>query len=1094
MIKYNYSKDYIELFYKTAHGEIIEFENWVSKMDNPVFFNVCNDLIVNGTATLIDSKRVIIDYEDISQLDSFEYETLGLPEQYPFEIFLDIKGSGLTDTKLKVCYYFQDFAHGNGSGKNLFFDKHRTGGYLKNQLEFLLSSKQYLLIRKIEQINESQFDDSTAILKEVSKIQQLAIEAHVVLSKTLHDTLVVVPSKVQFEISKIDDNKYKLSPTIEEVKTDAFKKSFNKFPLVKSNYRIREDEKSVRVVLNNEDNEDKENLKKQLEKLKAKNSFTGEELNEIYNNPTKFWNADFIDLDDFSKRVLELGIYKPRFYPFISPYKSQWIPGIVVEDRKEGTRHIPISNQEELDELKSLVSESKGEGRGYVTYKGENIDINSVDSIIDNAQKQIDNPDNPVTTAEEEEKKESGRKVLIIKENTLESEYLEEVALVDDVVYNFYEIDNLAEGVKLKDHQQTGVAWFQTLSREPHSVPGVLLADDMGLGKTLQVLYFIEWFSQNYEKKPVLVVAPVSLLENWQNEYRKFFPEATLDIVTLWGSNAKSLIIPNDKEKTIRNLSKPAIYFTTYETLRIQQIAMGLIDWGIVVLDEAQRVKTPGTMVTNAVKALKVDFKVAMTGTPVENSLMDLWCIIDFCSPGLLENARDFSSQYQKPLEDENTGIEELTSNLRKRIGATLMRRMKYDVAKDLPSIEYIKYKEEMPEVQYDTYINELNAIEKARHEEQTVNPVLQGIHNLRSISDHPYLKHHQVENFEVDKLINSSAKLKKVVEILVKIEAKEEKAIVFTQNKSMQRLLRKVISEKFNLSPAIINGDTPTSRSRQHSTKLSRQQEIDRYQDQEGFNVIIMSPIAAGFGLNITEANHVIHYTRHWNPAKEQQATDRAYRIGQDKPVTVYYPMAIAPENEFKTFDLVLNDLLKRKSKLASASLFPTERIEISRDDFMDSIDLKVGKDREIKIRTIEELEELKKLNFKAAIGILFEHIYGGDAKMTKMSNNMGVDVVFEGDDVNYIVQVKKGESFLKCSELKRMKYALPKYNDEYNLVFTPIVVTNGSITNEVADFAEQNDIELIDRNILNDWIMKNHITTNEIDRMLDSDFFERE
>lgn len=506
------------------------------------------------------------------------------------------------------------------------------------------------------------------------------------------------------------------------------------------------------------------------------------------------------------------------------------------------------------------------------------------------------------------------------------------------------------------------------------------------------------------------------------------------------------------------------------------------------MLDEAQRVKTPGTLVTNAVKALKVDFKVAMTGTPVENSLMDLWCIIDFCSPGLLENARDFSSQYQKPLEDENTDIEELTLNLRERIGATLMRRMKYDVAKDLPTIEYIKYKEEMPEAQYNTYINELNAIEKAREEEQAVNPVLQGIHNLRSISDHPYLKHHQVENFDADKLINSSAKLKKVIEILSEIEGKSEKAIVFTQSKSMQRLLRKVISEKFNLSLAIINGDTPSSRSRQHSTKLSRQQEIDKYQEKEGFNIIIMSPIAAGFGLNITEANHVIHYTRHWNPAKEQQATDRAYRIGQDKPVTVYYPMAIAPENEFKTFDLVLNDLLKRKSKLASASLFPTERIEISRDDFMDSIDLKVGKDRVIKIKSIKELEELKTLDFKAAIGILFENIYGGDAKMTNVSNNMGVDVVFVGEGVNYLIQVEKSTSSMESSVAQKIKYALPKYKNEYNKEFTPIVVTNGTLSENVIDFAEQNDIELIDRNILNDWIMKNHITTNEIDGMLDN------
>lgn len=1087
MIKLKYKDNHIELFFETQYGDIVEFNNWLSHMNNPVCFNICNDLIVNGVANLKDVYNISINYEDISQIDDFEYEALGLPRKYPYDIFLSISGSGLTDKNLKLHYSFQDFAHGNGSGNEMFLKKHRIGGYLNNDLEFLLSSNQYLLINEIEKFNNVQFQDSTSVLKEISKIQKIAVESNVVLSKTLHDTLVVVPQKVKFDISPVGDNMYKLSPIIDEINSEAFKEGFDKNLIVKSNYKAKDNDKTVRIVLDNKENEYGQSIKKELEKLKNKNIFTRLELNDIYNNPTKFWDADLIDLDNFSKRVVELGIYRPRFYPFISPYKSEWIPGIVIEDKTEGERHVLIKNKKELEELKYLTAESKTEGKDCVIFKGEKIDLRNTDSIIENAQKQLNNPKHPITTSERErEKPYNESKVLIIKENAEENEYTEKGASIENIKYNFQEIDNIAPGVKLKDHQINGVAWLQTLSSKPYSVPGVLLADDMGLGKTIQVLYFIEWFSQKYKKKPVLIVAPVSLLENWKNEYNKFFPIASLDIVTLWGSDVNLHIINSSIERTIENLSKPAIYFTTYETLRRQQIALGLIDWGIVVLDEAQKVKTPGTLVTNAAKALKADFKVAMTGTPVENSLMDLWCIIDFCSPGLLENAKEFSRHYQKPLEDENTDIHNLSTNLREHIGPTIMRRMKTDVAKDLPPINYLKYKVNMPKPQYDAYVNELNSIKELKGQDDATNPILKGILNLRSISDHPYLKHYQLEKIETKELINTSAKLYKVVEILSSIKSTQEKAIIFTENKSMQRMLRRIVKEYFNINPAIINGETPSGISKLNKAKLSRQQEIDKYQKQPGFNVIIMSPIAAGFGLNITEANHIIHYTRHWNPAKEQQATDRAYRIGQTKPVNVYYPLAVSPTDDFKTFDLILDELLQRKSQLATASLFPTERIEISRDDFLKSLDFEASTRKPSKIKHIQDLDKLSPLSFEAAIGVLIEKIYDGDAWLTPTTNDKGADIVFFGVHSNLLIQVKNSASSLGIKAGQEIKYALTNYKYEYGKIFIPMVVTNNYFTKSAIDLAEKNEVELIDRDTLNKWITGNHINTNEIEMKL--------
>lgn len=1087
MIKINYHNDYIELYYETPQGDLLEFEHWLSVMDDPIYFNILNDLIVNGIANLIDSKRILIYYEDIAQIDNFEYKALGFPEQYPYDIFLDISGGGLRDINLKIRFYFQDFAHGNGSGENLFFDKHRIGAYLKNELEFLLSSEQFVLLNEIKKFNQIQFLNSTSVLKELSKIQELAVQANAVLSKILVDTLIIAPQKIKFEISSIGTDRYKLSPIIETIDNKKFQNSFELFPRVKSEYSIKDNSRKVRIVINEEENEESQSLKKELQKLKQKNKFSGDELNDVYNNLTKFWDADIIDLDDFSKRVLELGIYKPRFYPFISPYKSEWIPGIVIDDKKGGTRHVTIKNPRELEELKQLVNESKSKGHNSVSFKGEDIDLTHIDSIIDTAQNQLKNNKKPITTLEKErDKPDSQTKVLIIKENAEENEYTEAKTFFEDVSYKFHGVNNLSTDIQLKEHQKNGIAWLQTLSTEPYSLPGVLLADDMGLGKTLQVLYFIEWFSQIHKSKPVLIVAPVSLLENWQNEYEKFFPVPSLKTFTLWGNNVKNYIIPNDKQHTINNLSDSAIYLTTYETLRKQQIPLGLIDWGIVVLDEAQKVKTPGTFVTNAAKALKAGFKIAMTGTPVENSLMDLWCIIDFCSPGLLENAKVFSKQFQKPLNNENVDLEQLSETLRNRIGATLLRRMKFDVAKDLPSIEHLKHSEAMPKIQFDSYLNELNSIEELKKQNESSSPVLQGIFNLRSISDHPYLKHYQIENIETEKLINSSAKLKKVVSILSEIKKNEEKAIVFTENKSMQRVLRKTITEYFKIIPSIINGETPTSKSKFDKSKLTRQQEIDKYQKIKGFNVIIMSPVAAGFGLNITEANHVIHYTRHWNPAKEQQATDRAYRIGQKKPVKVYYPFAIAPNNKLKTFDIILDELLNSKSHLATSTLFPTEQIEISKDDFINSMNFGSSDNKAIEITNIEDLDHLTPLSFEAAIAILFEKKFDGKSYLTPISNDKGADIIFFGESTNFLIQVKQSSSTLGISSGQEIKYAIPEYKNKYEREFIPKVITNNYFTNNAIDLAHQNDIELIDRDSLKRWIKENYLNFNDIDKKL--------
>ena len=205
-------------------------------------------------------------------------------------------------------------------------------------------------------------------------------------------------------------------------------------------------------------------------------------------------------------------------------------------------------------------------------------------------------------------------------------------------------------------------------------------------------------------------------------------------------------------------------------------------------------------------------------------------------------------------------------------------------------------------------------------------------IMDIREICEHPYLYDSSLSQHNLKELVDSSARLQVTIAFLDRIKTKNEKVIIFAERKETQKMLWRICHERYDVDAKIINGDTPSIVTRQTLNKQSRQASIDEFQSIDGFNVIIMSPVAAGMGLNVTAANHVIHYSRHWNPAKENQATDRAYRIGQEKDVFVYYPMAVS--KDFKSFDETLDELLSRKTSLATSTIFPTERMEVRQEE----------------------------------------------------------------------------------------------------------------------------------------------------------------
>jgi SNF2 family DNA or RNA helicase len=426
---------------------------------------------------------------------------------------------------------------------------------------------------------------------------------------------------------------------------------------------------------------------------------------------------------------------------------------------------------------------------------------------------------------------------------------------------------------------------------------------------------------------PALVVAPLSLLENWREEADKFLEAGSLHILTAYGEGLAELRVDRSavdeqlrREGLVRFL-KPDwrgdadVVLTTYETLRDLEFSFARERWSVMVCDEAQKIKNPNAAMTKAAKKQNATFRIACTGTPVENSLVDLWCLFDFVQPGLLGALNEFGTSYRRPIEAEGEDDRAKIEELRCIIAPQLLRRMKAEVATDLKDkiVDGASRSLPMSGFQRGLYVG---AIEGFRKQASGAAGHLGLLHRLRLLCSEPSANAESDAFDPIDAYRRRSPKLDWLIEELGRVREREEKAIVFCEFKAIQRLIRHYVRDAFGITPDIINGDT----SAVASSIDSRQKRIRQFQDQQGFGVIVLSPVAVGFGVNMQAANHVIHFTRTWNPAKEDQATDRAYRIGQTRNVFVYYPTVAA--DDFKTFDVKLDELLERKRSLAGDML----------------------------------------------------------------------------------------------------------------------------------------------------------------------------
>lgn len=443
----------------------------------------------------------------------------------------------------------------------------------------------------------------------------------------------------------------------------------------------------------------------------------------------------------------------------------------------------------------------------------------------------------------------------------------------------------------LREYQADGLAWLAFLRRW---ALGGILADDMGLGKTPQTIaLLLHARAQAAPDRPTLVICPTSVVSNWQRELERFAPG--LRVYAHHGARRLN-------KDLAAEAARHDIVLSSYSLLQRDEKHLTAVVWDNAILDEAQFIKNPSTKQARAARKLNAAWRLILTGTPVENRLGELWSLFQFLNPGYLGSREDFQRRFANPI--ERGGDERVTAQLRQLTAPFILRRVKTDpqVIRDLPAKNEMTVVVNLTREQatlYEAVVRDsLRRIDEAEGIERR-GIVLGMITRLKQVCNHP-------AQFLGDQsaLAGRSGKLMQLTEMLEQVRAVHERALVFTQFAEMGHLLQSYLQETLASQVLFLYGGTPAQK---------RTEMIDRFQNEpHGPPVLLLSLKAGGTGLNLTRANHVFHYDRWWNPAVENQATDRAFRIGQTKNVQVYKYICAG------TFEEQIDAMLKRKQALA--------------------------------------------------------------------------------------------------------------------------------------------------------------------------------
>lgn len=689
-----------------------------------------------------------------------------------------------------------------------------------------------------------------------------------------------------------------------------------------------------------------------------------EEVAQFLRAPGSYFDPTLVDVDiRFSVRVAGLGIIAPITFDEAATSGIDWFAAQTTVSPPERLAQMATSSAEQM-QVQEAVTRAHERGEQVAPVREELVDVSDrsrVAEALEASRRRVEALElDRVAAAPAPEPR--GQQVTV-------GMHLHDAVDLSDLLR-----DRAADAVPLHPvdyaslcrvpfpHQRVGIEWMTGLMQraltgpegDPGALQGALLADDMGLGKTFMTLAALAegrraWDGTGRAPLPDLAVMPVALLENWLAEIEQTFgtrhgPFA--DVVVLQGAaladyrphgapaETAASVDDLDEQGMVREdrlhaslrvgpafgdarLDRPGVLvLTTYETLRRYQVSLGSVHWGVVVLDEAQATKNPEILASRAAKALHARFKLLATGTPVENSLRDFWSLVDTAQPGLLGSWKDFQETWVVPISTASGAEHErLGRALRDAVGSFMLRRVKEDHLTDLPAKVVHEYPHPMPAAQVAAYDA---VLDDHRRRGGTRGAALKTLQQLAAVSLHPGLVAGGLPPDVVG--IDQSARTFVTVRVVLdEVRARGEKAIVFAKTKEVQRALARWLHDIYGLAVDIVNGDTAATGPGQ--TRITK---IRAFEARPGFGVIIMSPLAVGVGLTVVGANHAIHLERHWNPAKEAQATDRVHRIGQTREVHVHYPVALHPDVD--SFDLNLDRLLRSKVALKNAVVVPQE------------------------------------------------------------------------------------------------------------------------------------------------------------------------
>jgi len=851
---------------------------------------------------------------------------------------------------------------------------------------------------------------------------------------------------------------------------------------------------------------------------------------------------DIYELSDYSDRIQGIGVATPIYIPVLRKANDGdeeghgWLPSdltpmlkVILPGSSEAVL-IPVTT-EWVNNFEELVGQAESQGLPSIKDPAIPVQLETPQArvLLDGFKTllqptQLEAPRVAAKGGEIEEKKPQ-KETLLVKNNFHTVDYLEARKALLSVPKGFDPKlpTCLRPTIQLKTHQRFGVAWFQHLySKAPNEVRGCLLADDMGLGKTLQLLIVLaEIYEENQDELPSLIIVPKTLLQNWDREVEKFFNRSFPRHLVLYGDELKKRKQPRAKideelrTKGIADLLIPnwvgqnKVIITTYDVLTGFDFSFAKQGFAFVICDEAQRIKNPAANVSRSVRKLKAKFRVACTGTPVENSLVDLWCLFDFFQPGLLGSLDEFFRTYRRPIECKSTEQKDALTRLQALIRPQTLRRTKADIASDLKkkffAVSGFEANEEllksslegkdllrvnMSDKQRIKYKDGLRRLQDARQLEDGKRRgrlSFEALHFMKAICAEPYCLPRQ--KFVPDPggtlaHLRHSPKLAWLLDRLNVVKSKGEKAIVFTEIREIQLALKYFLGERFGLKCFIVNGESE-----------NRQIYIDKFSANVGFDVIILSPLAAGAGLNVVAANHVFHFTRAWNPAKESQATDRAFRIGQEKDVIVYCPTIVDPDDSsYVTFEQRLDQLLKEKAALANSTMDGDEitvmlngsSSDVGFTEFM-AIGSAIGV-AEPRLLSIADIDRLDGNSFEV-FASLFYSKQGFLCHVTeKKSGDGGVDVVAINGSLGLLVQCKSSQaSSVGWDAIKELAGGAMRYQARFpGVSFIKVAFTNQRFNFAAAEQAKLNQVQLIQRQEIEAWLSEFRASDHELDELL--------